>query len=117
MKFTDLDVTEASAELIKITFPLDYKIKGKVIPLKGEWVKCHIAESEKFRQVKTDLQRKAVTGQKFEPRQLVTLIIDEWSFEEECNEENKLKAAKIWPQKAIDYIDGEISSAANFILA
>lgn len=115
MKFTDLDVTKARKETIKIDFDgFDLKIGSKTVSLEGQWVDVYPTDSEEFQSAKLELSRKAVTGEKVESKALVASLIANWSFDDECSEENKLQAVKIWPQVLIDHIDNVASKAVNF---
>ena len=115
MKFTDLDATAAREKTIRIDFDgFDLKIGDKTVSLKDQWVEVYPTESKTFRDAKTELSRKAITGDKFDTESLVSALIADWSFDDECNDENKLNAVKIWPQILIDHIDKVASSAVNF---
>ena len=115
MRFTDLDATEAREETIRIDFDgFDLKIGKKTVSLDGQWVEVYPTESKAFRNAKLELSRKALTKEKFDTESLVAALIADWSFDDECNEENKLNAVKIWPQILIDHIDKVASSAVNF---
>ena len=115
MKFTDLDATKASEKTIKIDLDgFELTLGDKTVSLDGQWIEVYPTESKQFQQAKTELSRKALTKEKFEAKSLVAALIADWSFDEECNQENKLAAAKIWPNILTDHIDRVASSAVNF---
>ena len=118
MKFTDLDTTDTRNKLIKIDLDNHNLVIGsKVISLKGQWIEVLPTDSEVFTKAKLELQRKAVSGIDFDANELIATLIVSWSFEEECNTENRLKALKIWPNKLIDQIDAVASKEINFTIS
>ena len=115
MKFTDLDATEARKETIRIDFDgFDIKIGSKLVSLEGQWVDVYPVDSKQFKETDLELKRKAIAGEKADHRKLLASLIADWSFDDECSEENKLQAIDIWPKVLLDHIDSVASKAVNF---
>ena len=118
MKFTDLDTTQARSETTRIDLDgYQLNLGGKSISLDGQWIDVLPVDSDEFQQAKLEQQRKAITDNDYEPESLVAAIIKDWSFDEPCNEENKIQAMKIWPRVLKDQIDRVASRAVNFTKA
>lgn len=118
MRFDELDTTEARSEVIRVSLDgYNLRIGKKSVDLTGQWIDVLPTDSDEFQAVKLDLYRKAAKGEKAEPNALIAALIKAWSFEGECNEENKLRAVKIWPRTLVDHIDAVASQAVNFTIA
>lgn len=118
MRFDELDTTEARSEAIRVSLDgYNLRVGKKSVDLTGQWIDVLPTDSDEFQAVKLEQYRRAAKGEKLETNALVAALIKAWSFEGECNEENKLRAVKIWPRALVDYIDTVASQAVNFTIA
>lgn len=93
----------------KSNIPLTVSVGNETIDILG-------TDSDAFRKAKTEAARKQMSGEldvdDYIPWLVAHLIVD-WSFEDECNFENKLELLKNTPSLC-DEIDRMASRRSNF---
>ena len=81
-----------------------------------EWLDYLGTDSDAFREAKREMQKLTmageIEGEDVEPFLLSSLIVD-WSFDEECNDENKRELLRESPALA-EALDRAASRRANF---
>lgn len=110
MKFTELSVADASNKPERVS--LDgyvLKVGENVLPLDGQWIDIVGIDSQQFKDMKLRMQREALAKENSRTHDEIDNLIKSslivaWSFEEECNELNKLQALKIWPSAIVNFI-------------
>jgi len=115
MKISELDTTIARAEPIRIDLNGHaLKMGKKKVDLSGQWIDVLPTDSDIFNNAKLDQFRKAAKGEIVDTNELIACLIVAWSFDDECNTENKIQAVKTFPRSLVDYIDRVASHAVNF---
>jgi hypothetical protein len=110
MKFTDLSVLDASNKPERVS--LDgyvLKVGENVLSLDGQWIDIVGIDSQQFKNMKLRMQREALEKENSRTHDEIDNLIKSslivaWSFDEECNEVNKLQALKIWPSAIVNFI-------------
>jgi hypothetical protein len=116
MKITELDSTKERAQPIRIDLnSFTLRLGDKRVSLAGQWIDVLPTDSDEFNDVKLEQFRKAAKGEKVDTNELVACLIVDWSFDDECNLENKVHAIKTFPRALVDFIDKTASNAINFM--
>ena len=78
------------------------------ISLDGQFVDVVSVESDNFKKIDLRLKREIASGANYDEQTIDCIIksavIIGWSFEEPCNEENKVLLFKTWPSAITNYI-------------
>jgi len=117
MKISELDTSKARAEPVRID--LDghaLKIGKKKVDLSGQWIDVLPTDSDEFNNLKLEQFRKAAKGEKVDTNELIACLITAWSFDDECNIENKVQAIKTFPRSLVEFIDKTASNTINFMM-
>lgn len=115
MKISELDTTKVRSEAIRVDLEGYALVIGKKkVNLTGQWIDILPTDSDIFNDAKLEQFRKAAKGQAVNTNELIACLIVDWSFDDECNSENKLKAIQTFPRSLVDYIDRVASQAVNF---
>lgn len=83
----------------------------------GEWIEYLGTDSDAFREAKREMQKKIISGELDAADSeafLLSSLITDWSFDEECNDENKRELLRESPGLA-ESLDRAASQRANFI--
>ena len=101
---------------IKDAFTRDDSNTPQRLTIGAEWLEYLGTDSDVFRAAKRDVQKRALTGEvkqdDIEPL-LLSVLITDWSFDEECNSENKQQLLRQSPSLA-EQLDIAASKRANF---
>lgn len=101
---------------IKELFTREECNKTQRVTIGSEWIDCLGTDSDAFRKAKLEANRLVVAGDlaldDFEPFLIASLIVD-WSFDEECNNDNKVALLREAPSLC-EAIDRQASKRANF---
>ena len=110
MKFSELSVFTESNEPERISLDgYTLKVGGKELSLDGQWVDIVSTDSQVFKDMRLRVQRDALSGDTTRTHDEIdslvkSALISSWSFEEPCNEENKLQALKVWPSSIVNFL-------------
>lgn len=119
MKFTAISVTEASnvPERVLLDGFTVQIASGEPISLDGQWVEVIGVESDAFKDAELTLRRDLLLGMQLSQpeidRRVKASLITGWSFEEECNLENKLEALKLWPSRLTAHLVAKAEGRVN----
>lgn len=103
MKISQLAIKDASNKVERLCLDgYSIIIEGQEpLKLDGQWLDIVGVESDNFKEVDLRLKREAVTTEPDKVRShaeiellIQSSLIVDWSFEEECNEENKVEFIK-----------------------
>ncbi len=83
-------------------------VHGNALSLEGQWVDVVSPENDIFKDAEITIKRDLLMGKKLSQmdidRFIKASLIVGWSFEEPCDNVNKLIALQVWPKRLTDYI-------------
>lgn len=109
MKLSQVSIKNKANEVIRIDLS-GYTVQADEgeISLDGQYVEIVSVESDSFKEIDLRLKREIAMGVNYDQQTLDATIksalIVGWSFDEPCNEENKVLLFKTWPSPITNYI-------------
>lgn len=109
MKLSQLSITETANASVRVSLD-GYTIQTEVgsISLDGQFVDIVSTESNQMKDMDLFLKRQIALGVTYAPQDIDAMIrssiVVGWSFEEECNQENRIVLFKQLPSAITNYI-------------